>query len=306
MSRKTLPPQFAVFKTRFEALKKNYSKGSNEIEDLGMLAVEALKLLRSAAKSTEYKLWPTPAEGERFYDVFSSQGEKSRPIRRDLFINDPDEFEAMWEAVCLEAEEGCERLLHDDLSRALYTCVLGVASVFDIFKRSKKPPGTFLEVLVGSLAARISGLKRKGQIRLPKEGHKVTTDIVIELQRGGPGVVFPCKITTRERIVQVFAHQRLLDSVFGEGTYRSALVCVSETQLDTKTSVVKEICVPIQIEIFQKYLAKLEGLYYLDPPVAYVEASFAKSNFRPQLPVKDLSALLSQDLALIVNELRTG
>lgn len=297
-------PLFDEVSTAIEVLKKSYGKGSNDLEALGNIAVKALRILQDGTKSSQYDHWPHAPEGERFYDVFSTNEETSRPIRRDLFIRDPGRFEALWQSLCLKAMPGVGRLLQEDLSSILYTCLQSVASVYDLYRRSKKPPGTFLEVMVGSFAARISGLKRKAHIKLPKEGYKATTDIVIELQEGGPGLVLPCKMTTRERMVQVFAHQRLLDSVFGEGTYRSVLVCVSETQLDGRTRKVKEICVPTQVEMYQKYLAKLEGLYYLDPPAAYVGARFAQENFRPRLTVKDLSLLFSEDLALFVDQLK--
>jgi hypothetical protein len=238
------------------------------------------------------------------YDVFSKKKEISRPIRRNLFIKDADEFEAQWRSLCQKAVPGSERLIHDRFSSLLYTCLQSVASFYDVFARSQKPPGTFLEIMVGSFAARISGLERKARIDLPREGYWVPTDIVMELKAGGPGLVLPCKMTTRERMVQVFAHQRLLDSAFGEGRYRSVLVCASETQLDKRNSKVKEICVPDQVEIYQTWLAKLAGLYYLDPPEGYCRARFARDGFHPHLPVKDLSSLFSEDLARIVAQLK--
>ncbi|MFC1834156.1 hypothetical protein ACFL2Q_05405 [Thermodesulfobacteriota bacterium] len=291
---------------RIASLRNDYHEGVNDLEQIGDIGAEARKALVEKAESMEYDHWADTPEKGRFYDVFRTRKGISRPIRRDLFIADQEEFQSLWKELTSDVPEGVGSLNHDRLGSILYTCQQSVAAFYDLFQPSQKPPGTFFEIMVGSLAAHISGLKRKAQIKLPREGYRVTTDVVIELQEGGPGIVFPCKITTRERIVQVFAHQRLLDSVFGEGTYPSVLTCVSETQLDKKKGKVKEICVPIQVEIFQKYLAKLEGLYYLDPPAVYVEAGFAKPGFRPRLPVKNLATLFSEDLTRIVNQLNTG
>jgi hypothetical protein len=226
----------------------------------------------------------------------------SRPIRSDLFMTDPDEFEAEWSSLCLKAFQGVGQLQHVNLSSLLYTCVLAVASYFDVFAPSKKPPGTFLEIMVGSFASRISGLERQNSVQLHKEKYDLSLDIVIKL--GSGGLVFPCKVTSRERIIQVFAHQRILDSAFGVGTYRSMLIGVSENQLDKKGETVKDICIPDKMAVYQKYLAKLEGLYYLDPPAAYCRAKFAQTTFRPYLPVKDLSLLFSQDLAMLIDEMK--
>lgn len=101
------------------------------------------------------------------------------------------------------------------------------------------------------------------------DGASVSTDLVIGVRGRPGGLVVPLKITTRERIVQPFAHQRILDSAFGAGHYRSLIVCMSETQLDKRTTSVKQVCVPGTIKLFQKYLAPIAGLYYCDVPQRY-------------------------------------
>ncbi|WP_425992189.1 hypothetical protein, partial [Brevundimonas sp. TWP2-3-2] len=107
-----------------------------------------------------------------------------------------------------------------------------------------------------------------------RSGSQITKGLSLWLdeKRGSRqySIVVPLKITTRERIVQPFAHQRILDGRFGAGRYRSMILCVSETQLDAKTSTVKQICVPGTIKLFQRYLASVEGLYYADPPARYL------------------------------------
>jgi hypothetical protein len=298
-------PMMDALAQSLDVLRRSYIRGNNDLEEIGQLAFNALNLLASHANTRELDHWPDAPEGERFYDVFAAQNRLSRPIRRDLFINDPNAFEASWEYLTTNSTEGGGTICCGNCSAVLYTCIQSLAAAYDLFRPSPKPPGTSFEIMVGTLAAHVSGLARRAQIRLPREGHRVTTDIVLELREGGPGLVLPCKITTRERMVQVFAHQRILDNVFGEGTYRSALVCVSETQRNGSKGV-QEICVPTQIEIFQKHLAKLEGLYYLDPPTAYVQARFAQDGFRPRLLVQDLSVLFTSDLANLVTQLRRG
>jgi len=98
----------------------------------------------------------------------------------------------------------------------------------------------------------------------------VSTDVVMGIPGQHGGVVIPLKITTRERIVQPFAHQRILDAAFGEGHYQSLIVCISETQLAEKTKSVNQVCVPGTIKLFQKHLAHISGLYYCDLPQRYI------------------------------------
>lgn len=69
--------------------------------------------------------------------------------------------------------------------------------------------------------------------------------------------------------MQPYAHQRILESVFGMDRYRSVLVCMSEMQRDRKRNA-NAICVPGTIRLFQTHLAKLTALYYLDPPARYL------------------------------------
>src|SRR5690606_14225136 len=124
-------------------------------------------------------------------------------------------------------------------------------------RRSRKTPGTFFEVLMASLLQQmlpraafskhipLAALLRdrdaaEGATETETDAveeaegeddgrSSVSTDLVIGTPDRPGGVVVPLKITTRERIVQPFAHQRILDSAFGEGVYRSLLVCISET-----------------------------------------------------------------------------
>lgn len=110
----------------------------------------------------------------------------------------------------------------------------------------------------------------------------------------GRGLVVPAKITTRERIVQPFAHQRILDSAFGVGHYRSALACVSEMQRDEEVGA-NEICVPGTIRLYQEYLAPLSGIYYLDPPVRYLQ-----SDVTSIIEVSSLGHFFSERIAALV------
>ena len=156
---------------------------------------------------------------------------------------------------------------------------------------SRKTPGTFFEILVGSLVQAVTPrLTRRAHVPLLEPGESVSTDIVFLEPGERGGLAIPVKITTRERIVQPFAHQRILDAVFGEGRFRSILVCVSEMQRQRDTGA-NAICVPGTIRQFQRYLAPLAGLYYLDPPARYL-----RDDVTGLIPVGTLGDLLAHDL----------
>lgn len=77
------------------------------------------------------------------------------------------------------------------------------------------------------------------------------------------------------------------------------LICVSELQRVADRRV-NEICVPHQVGMFQSYLARLSGLYYLDPPFGYMRAPFAQEGFAFHLPVKGLDRFFSSDLKSVM------
>lgn len=135
---------------------------------------------------------------------------------------------------------------------------------------------------------------RSKHVRIPNGNETISTDIVFEAVNRVK-LVIPAKITTRERIVQPYAHQRILDSVFGAGMYKSILLCVSETQRE-KEERVNDICVPGTIALYQKHLAALTAIYYLDPPARYLDSSVCDL-----VPVRRLSELFCSDLPIILS-----
>jgi hypothetical protein len=238
------------------------------------------------------------------YSIFEINSNKSRPVLLPLFFKNSDEFSKKWSEFLASCSHENNRYTStaEDANTVLYTAVMAFAVCYDLWKpSSRKTPGTFFEILLGSLISQVlPRWERSKFITLPalistnnddqslsgdddqslsgeEDGlqdtpSKVSTDIVFNFNNQA-GIVIPAKITTRERIVQPFAHQRILDSAVGLGKYVSLLACVSETQRDDKNSSVNEICVPGTIELFQRYLAKIGGIYYLDPPERYLRLS---------------------------------
>src|SRR5207245_5973552 len=135
----------------------------------------------------------------------------------------------------------------------------------------KKGPATYFECFIGHLFAKAVGVNPTKRARLPVEGREVlmTMDYLIDLGEKHRKVHLPVKMSTRERVVQAWAHQRLLDAAFGKGAYRGVMVLFSETKLDSRSHEVVEICVPEQWLAYQSLLAEMDRIYYLDLPVRY-------------------------------------
>jgi len=248
------------------------------------------------------------------YSVFSLRDDCiSRPIRAELYIQDKDLFQQEHDhltGILGKNDHTWQDADYLKANRVVYTAVMSLACCYDLWQRSsRKTPGTFFEFFFAgllqsvlpdavfskhiSLVAIVDDPEVKADataedlvivadddtdeiIESQSGPASVSTDLVIGRKNYTGGIVVPLKITTRERIVQPFAHQRILDSAFGEGHYRSMIVCISETQLDQKTKSVKQVCVPGTIELFQRYLAPVAGIYYCDLPQRYGAPSMEK------------------------------
>lgn len=276
-------------------IKRQYDSGNSPLDDIFALAVLCIKMLEGIDKVSYLHA------GGKSYFVFTDGKEVSRPVRSDLYIADFSLLEHTWIKMinAIRPEDMIVSMSSSEINSVIYTAVIGFASAYDIWKKSsRKTPGTHFEVLLGSLISSVlPDFARTKFIGIPGQSESVSTDIVFGTDRGG--IVIPAKITTRERIVQPYAHQRILDSVFPVGSYQSVLMCVSETQRDEKTQSVNEICVPGTIRLFQAHLSKLRSIYYLDPPTRYLDRDIAQL-----LTVSDHGQFFSKDLALLAMPLR--
>jgi len=276
---------------RFNVAKKSFDAGVNDLEALGAISTDAVTLLLTPGTTVAAQGAAVLGGQTKNYEVRRFGLCLSRPARQDLFIASPEEFSVRWNEFRAAVKPGSRKAEHVDADALLYTAAMAFAICFDLHRpTSRKTPGTFFEVLIGAVLGQLSGLPRGKQITLPDTSYKVPTDIVLQGGSGEPTIVIPTKITTRERVVQPWAHQRILDDAFGRGKYKSVLVAVSELQRDG-TIGVNEICVPGQIGLYQRYLGQMYGMYYLDPP-----ASYQTQTFLALLPTRSLSSLLATDL----------
>jgi hypothetical protein len=110
-------------------------------------------------------------------------------------------------------------------------------------------------------------------VALPVSGRSVrlTMDFLFDPGGGRPHIHLPVKMSTRERVVQAWAHQRLLDAAYEHASYRAILVVFSETKLDLQRREVVEICVPDQWLATQTHLARMDRIYYFDVPTRYAD-----------------------------------
>lgn len=183
-------------------------------------------------------------------------------------------------------------LTEQRITAIIYTCAIAYCCATDILKTSdQKTPGTFFEVIVGHLVSRMLGVNPETSIKVPTLDFEINlpTDFVFDLGPGKNRVHLPIKTSTRERVVQVWAHQRVLDGMHGVARFKGVLVVLGETNKVKNTSVT-EVCLPNQWTAYQMYIAQLFRIYYLDIPAKYV----ALKDRYPFIQVKPFGAFFSE------------
>ena len=188
----------------------------------------------------------------------------SRPANRRYWI-DSDAVINQWNA-WLNGRLGQELS-----SRISYTAALAPCLAMELFDRqNKKGPATYFECFIGHIFARAIGVnpRKKASLNIAGRTVRLTMDFLFE-PANGVKVHLPVKMSTRERVVQAWAHQRILDGAFGQNIYKGIMVLFSETKLDSRSHEVVEICVPDQWLAYQTLLSKIERIYYFDIPARY-------------------------------------
>jgi hypothetical protein len=296
----------------FDRFGAAYKAAAYDVTLVPPIVAECYTLLNAAARPEPYNSITRKLSSgktvEKKYSVFADRksDELSRPFRPLLFIAEVDRWFDEWNEMLGTIDRGSRTMSYERTDIVLYSACTAFFAVIDLFMRSaRKRNGTFFEWLLGTLLHETTGFPMRAHIAIlstveageaikGEEGGSVPTDIVLDQGEGRYKLVFPSKISTRERINQIFTHQRILDIEF-PGQYRSALLGVSECQLLKGKGTVQETCVPTQVSFNEKYVAHIDALYYLDPPFAYIDDAIT-------VPVRRISDLFALDLAAMTLE----
>lgn len=274
---------------------------------IGRVASQALEELNTNATSHPIA-WA--GGGAKSYKVFSMAPDLttwSRGINTALFIDDPRAFEDGFHQLAnsIIANRGTLAIYgtpSESIDPVLYTTVLSFAAITDLYNLGRAVSGTFFEMVVGAVLSLLTGRPETGDVILPVPGSTEPEVIKVDLTFNGPAdgvsLAVPTKISTRERISQAFVHARILDTA-RPGGYRHILCIVNENNAFNYTNeprtiqslYLRDTLVPRTIALYQRYVAQLDGLYYLDPPQRYLTGEIAGLP-----PVKRFSALLLGDL----------
>lgn len=231
----------------------------------------------------------TSGTGKSYFSFLGTQ--QSRPVNISLYSDRGREFDGLLQLF----REGFVKCTTEDIVRATYSIAYSVFAAHDIHDVGRKASATFFEVLIGHICARAIGVLPRRKIQIPESGADLPTDYIFDPGPRSRKIHLPIKTSTRERAVQAWVHQLVLEKIFGAGQYLGILVVASETKRNSSTGEVIEICVPRQLQMFQSRVAEMTRLYYLDAPRAYLELASAY----PRVEVKPFGQALAElrDLA---------
>lgn len=237
------------------------------------------------------------------YVTFTFNNKYSRPVNIDLYndgISIPPthtktKVEIFWEDVRtnLIANQSA-----DDITSALYVVAISFCCCADLLGSGQKIAGTYFEKLIGHLYAIHLESEPINQLlacELDDVSIKIPTDFIFDMGRMQPKFHVPVKTSTRDRVVQVWAQQRVLDGAYGVGRFLCLLTCISETDFDKKKMTVNDICVPGQWMNYQLFIAQMKRAYYLDIPNRYNELN----NGFPKIHVKKFGEFFHETAALL-------
>jgi hypothetical protein len=230
------------------------------------------------------------------YFSFTDNMKLTRPINKNLYDHVSSDmvnnfFESLKNASVSEIKS-------EDITAIVYRIAIDFCAVIDILKQSdQKTPGTYFEYFMGHLFSLNFEVKPRNQMEVLNLDMKtkLPTDFIFDLGQNKPKFHVPVKTSTRERVVQVWAHQRVLDGVYGNGRFIGLLTCLAETKLDHKTREVIEICLPDQWRLYQLFISQLKRVYYLDIPHKYLELN----NFFPKIHVKQFGEFFHEKELLV-------
>lgn len=231
---------------------------------------------------------------EKTYFAFKNEesGRVSRPVNEALYSDDLNAVQAFFDTLdkgktVQEIAEAFTSWNKNDLQKTLYSMVMAFCCARDMQTNGdQKTPGTFFEYFIGYVFSKrlLVNPVRRVDIHLQNQKIPLTTDFLFDPGQNRKKLHVPVKTSTRERVIQVWAHQKVLDGTQGTGHYLGTPVLLTETKLDKEKLEVIEICLPDQWRIYQGYISQLTRVYYLDMPKPYANlnsASLFRIHVRP-------------------------
>lgn len=261
----------------------------------------------------------TNSEEKSGYLIYSSINSGTtkyiRPINKLLFISEPKEFDNCFDSL-IETFQKIK--LHQNISddekvlidRTIYTIQQSIGVGLDLLvnqNSARKHVGNRFEELVKSVFTEIGVANKKQVLQIPYETdegtktYKCENDLIISpydkvkstsKHLDEKEVVVSVKTTSKDRMGKMFIDKILLEK-FVQHDQKVIGIFLNDVQRK-ETNNISFTLVAGLFMVYTKFLTKLEGIYYLDPPPNANKKPFS-DYMRPfsELITKDLEWLLT-------------
>jgi len=251
------------------------------------LLLELFSKASNVLDAKERETLNSKVEGKSYF-AFGDKNYRSRPIESSLFSDSSKDTASTVKEILAGNRAN---FTSEEITSNLYTFAITLCAAQDVSsKGDRKTQGTMFEYVCAAVMRSALGITptRKLEIlNLDLKGD-LPTDYVFDLGAEQPKFHFPVKTSTRERVIQVWAHQRVLDGVYGVGRFLATPFILTETKLNNKTNEVIEICLPWQWRLYQMHIATIWNFCFFDAPKSYL----ALDNVFPRVPVSTIGDFL--------------
>ncbi len=226
-----------------------------------------------------------------------------RPFRKNLFIRDSKTFEKKYvrfNKILKRLIEGDRKFGEEDyqlVDSVIYTIQQTLGIGLDLMVESnsaRKHVGNRFEELVRTLFDTLGISFKKVVLSIPYETdeglkyYKCETDVIISPYEKVKSdsksidkneIVVSLKTTTKDRMPKIFIDKVLMERFLG---YPVRVVGISQNDIQRKEGDKTKISYTFVSNLFMVYtrfLAQLEGYYYLDPPPKVLEKPFNQHIF---------------------------
>lgn len=270
---------------------------TNKFEEINTLCQTEINTLAKSPISSR-----STAVGKNYIVFSNAAGKYSRPVNIDLYnagcatnatgTKIIDEFWANVRSHSIKSQDA------HTITVALYAICMNYCCCADLVSGVKNNSGDYFEKLIGhlySMHLNVAPTNQMNAVELDGESISLPTDFIFDLGAGKPKFHIPAKTSTRERVVEVWAQQRVLDGAFGVGRFLCLLTCIGETNFYSSDMSVALTCVPNQWINYQLFISQIKRAYYLDVPGKYAEL-----NYRfPKIHVKEFGEFFHESDNLI-------
>ena len=275
-------------------LDKNVTDSFEKINNLCQSEISSFTKTPIKSRST--------AIGKNYIVFQNASGKYSRPVNIDLYIegcesiaSGPTLIEMFWDDV--RSQNICKQDAHT-ITSVLYAICMNYCCCSDLLPGVKNNSGDYFEKLIGhlySMHLNVTPTNKMNAVELDGASIALPTDFIFDLGVDKPKFHIPAKTSTRERVVEVWAQQRVLDGAFGVGRFLCLLTCIGETNFYSKDMSVALTCVPNQWINYQLFIAQIKRAYYLDVPGKYDELNHKF----PKIHVKEYGEFFHESDILI-------